>query len=174
MSHKLCWYGSHAYLNEYIIEHKCKRIMEIGVYNGENAVSMIKAALENHPASSVEYIGFDFYNHYSKQEIAGKLERLGCKYRLIQGNTLETIPESVPVLPKMDLIFIDGGKSFQVAQSDWVSSSMLMHHDTGVFVHNVGFSGVGQMMENVSREKYLVEVFTPRFEGKVALIRRKT
>jgi len=38
------WYGSHEYLNEFITENKCRRIMEIGVYNGENAVSMIKTA----------------------------------------------------------------------------------------------------------------------------------
>jgi len=28
------WYGSHSYLNEYIRENRCKKIMEIGVYNG--------------------------------------------------------------------------------------------------------------------------------------------
>ena len=33
------WYGSHAYLNEYIRKHNCVRILEIGVYTGENAVS---------------------------------------------------------------------------------------------------------------------------------------
>jgi len=28
-------YGSHSFLNEYISENKCKRIMEIGVADGE-------------------------------------------------------------------------------------------------------------------------------------------
>lgn len=172
LSLKLCSYGSHAYLNEYIIEHKCRRILEIGVYNGENAVSMVKVALKNYPAPYVEYYGFDFYKHYTKQDVSEKLEQLGCNYRLVQGNTLETIPETVAALPEMDLIFIDGGKNYQLAQSDWNCSSMLMHHDTGVFVHNVGFSEVSRMIENIPREKYNVEVFSPRFEGQVALIKR--
>ena len=41
------WYGSHTYLNEHIRKHHCRRILEIGVYTGENAVSMVKTAIEH-------------------------------------------------------------------------------------------------------------------------------
>ena len=34
------WYGSRSYLNEYINENNCKKIMEIGVYNAR-AVSFL-------------------------------------------------------------------------------------------------------------------------------------
>ena len=33
------WYGSHSYLNEFIRENRCRKILEIGVYNGENAIA---------------------------------------------------------------------------------------------------------------------------------------
>ena len=40
------WYGSHPYLNEYIRNNNCTKIMAIGVYTGENAVSMVETAIE--------------------------------------------------------------------------------------------------------------------------------
>ena len=86
---------------------------------------------------------------------------------------MDTVPDAAKTLPMMDIIFIDGGKSFNVAWSDWEGSSKLMHPGTGVFVHNVGFSGVGRMVESIPRDKYEVEMLYPRFEGKVALIRIK-
>ena len=147
--------------------------MEIGVYNGENAVAMVKAALKNHPPSTVEYYGFDFFHNYSTEQIAEKLEKLGCKHKLIQGNTLDTVPETAKTLPKMDIIFIDGGKSYREAWSDWQGSSKLMHRDTAVYVHNAGFSGVNRMLHDIPRDKYHVEIFSARFEGRVALIKRK-
>jgi predicted O-methyltransferase YrrM len=167
------WYGSHEYLNEFITENKCKRIMEIGVYNGENAISMIKTASNIHPASEVEYYGFDFFSHHTTERIGQKLEELGCKYRLFKGNTLNTVPEAAISLPIMGLIFIDGGKSYREAWSDWEGSSRLMDEGTGVFVHNVGFAGVGRMVDDIPRNMFSVEIFYPQYEGKVALIKRK-
>jgi predicted O-methyltransferase YrrM len=146
--------------------------MEIGVYDGRNGESMIKAAMENYPASEVEYYGFDFFYRDRKEQIEKKLNALGCKFTLFKGNTLETIPAAVKSLPVMDIIFIDGGKSFQESWSDWEGSSKLMHRGTGVFVHNVGFSGVGRMVDTIPRDMFDVEILYPRYEGKVALIKK--
>jgi predicted O-methyltransferase YrrM len=134
---------------------------------------MIKTAKKAHSANEVEYFGFDFLSHYATERIGKKLEALGCKYNLFKGNTIDTIPEAVKSLPMMDLIFIDGDKSYNVAVSDWESSSRLMHEGTGVFVHNVGFYGIGRMIDDIPRTKYNVELFYPEYEGKVALIKRK-
>lgn len=147
--------------------------MEIGVYNGENARSMIKAAIQNASPHEVEYYGFDFFSYYSTSRVGRKLDETGCRYRLIEGDTMETLPEAVKTLPEMDLIFIDGGKSYREAKSDWENSSLLMHERTGVFVHNVGFMGVGRMVEGIHRDKYRVETFYAPSEGTVALIRKK-
>jgi len=166
------WYGSHSYLNEYIRERHCRKIMEIGVYNGENAVSMVETAIQIFPPQEVEYYGFDFFSYYGSSEIGRKLEKMGCKFRLFVGNTLDTLPEAVKTLPEMDLIFIDGGKSFKVAESDWRYSRLLMHDRTGVFVHNTGFWGVCRMVENISRDKYRVKIFRAQSEGSVALIKK--
>ena len=147
--------------------------MEIGVYNGENAVSMIKTAIKYSPAEEVEYYGFDFFHNYSTERIGEKLDALGCRYTLFKGDTMDTVPEAAKSLPMMDIIFIDGGKSYREAWSDWESSSKLMHEGTGVFVHNVGFSGVGRMVDDIPRDRFDVEVWYAPSEGRVALIKRK-
>jgi len=168
------WYGSHPYLNEFIRENRCRKILEIGVYNGENARSMVEAAAQDAAPHEVEYYGFDFFSHHSTGRVGRRLDETGCRYSLIEGDTMDTLPEAVKTLPKMDLIFIDGGKSFREAVSDWENSSLLMHDGTGVFVHNVGFSGVGRMVDGISRDEYKVEIFYAPSEGSVALIRKKT
>ncbi len=168
------WYGSHSYLDEYIFEHKCRKIMEIGVYNGDNARSMIEAAIQNVSPHEVEYYGFDFFSYYSSRQVGRKLEETGCKYKLYEGNTLDMLPRVVKSLPLMDLIFIDGGKSYAEAVSDWENSSLLMYDVTGVFVHNVDFSGVRRMVEGVSRDDYRVDIFYAQSEGSVVLIRKKS
>ena len=39
--------------------------MEIWVYSGENAVSMVEIAIQIFPPQEVEYYGFDFFSYYS-------------------------------------------------------------------------------------------------------------
>jgi hypothetical protein len=72
----------------------------------------------------------------------------------------------------MDLIFIDGGKSFPEAKSDWENSKTLMHDRTAVFVHNYEFSGVRRMVDNIPRDKYQVKII--HSEGEIALIKKRS
>ncbi len=167
------WYGSHSYLNEFISENRCRKILEIGVYNGENARSMVETAIQNVPPYEVEYYGFDFFSHISTSRVGRRLDETGCRYRLYKGNTMDTLPEAVKTLPKMDLVFIDGGKSYREAWSDWENSLLLMHGRTGVFVHNVDFRGVGRMIDEIPRNRYEVEIFYATSEGSVAIIKKK-
>ena len=167
----MSWYGLHPYLIEHIKKNNCRRIMEVGVYDGENAVRMVEAALGNVTVpQEVEYYGFDFFANASVERVGRQLGELGCTFKLLKGNTLDTLPGSVALLPKMDLIFIDGGKSFREAVSDWENAERLMHDGTAVYVHNAGFPGVRRMLGQVSREKYQVKIFAAASEGRVALI----
>jgi predicted O-methyltransferase YrrM len=148
--------------------------MEIGVYTGENAKTMVEAAILNVPPGEVEYYGFDFFMGARLREVRLKLEKTGCKFKLFKGDTVDTLPKVVMTLPIMDVIFIDGGKSYSEARSDWEHSKTLMHDGTAVFVHNADFSGVRSMVNSISRSQYRVEEFRVPFEGKVALIKKKT
>lgn len=169
----MSWYGSHTFLNEYIRNHKCRRIMEIGVLNGDNAKTMVEAALFNVPPEEVEYYGFDFFRGSSYHEVRRKLQETGCKFTLFKGDTVDTFPQAVKTLPHMDVIFIDGGKSYREAKSDWENAKTLMHDGTAVFVHNYDFPGVGRMVDTISRDKYQVKIIRAPFDSDTAFITKR-
>lgn len=146
--------------------------MEIGVFNGDNAKSMVETAIQNLPPDNVEYYGFDLFADYSSRQVERKLEKAGCKFKLFEGDTVDTLPNVVKTLPKMDLIFIDGGKSYAEAESDWENSETLMHNGTAVFVHNYGFPGVRRMVDSIPRDKYQVRIIHNSSEGEIALIKK--
>jgi predicted O-methyltransferase YrrM len=146
--------------------------MEVGVFNGENAKSMIDASELRSPPREVEYYGFDFFQGSSLSEVERKLEGTGCRFKLFKGDTLYTIPKAVTSLPKMDLIFIDGGKSYREAESDWENCRSLMHERTAVFVHNYEFSGVKRMVNGISGEHYDVKILHPSHDSDTAFIKK--
>jgi len=141
--------------------------------NGDNAKSMVEIAIQNVPPDNVEYYGFDLFAEYSSRQVAQKLEKTGCKFKLFEGDTVRTLSKAVKILPKMDLIFIDGGKSFAEAESDWENSRTLMHDGTAVFVHNYEFSGVHRMVDSILRDKYQVRIIHTSSDGKIALIKKR-
>lgn len=119
-------------------ETKPRRIMEIGVYNGQNSKNMIREAVKHR--SNVEFWGFDLFEveKGSREEfikVPPSIETVGqtlrgenAKVHLIKGNTLETLKDKS--IPQMDFIFIDGGHSFETVESDWHNVQRLMHNKT--------------------------------------------
>lgn len=148
--------------------------MEIGVLNGENARTMIETAIRNFSPEDVEYYGFDIFSEYDSLEVEKKLKTTRCKFRLFEGDTAEILPKVVMELPKMDLIFIDGDKSYVTAKSDWENSRVLMHDGTTVFVHNYEFPGVRRMVDSIPRDNYQVTIIHPQSDSDTAVIKKKT
>lgn len=169
-------YGSHSFLNEYILRNRCRRIMEIGVANGENARSMITVASQNFPSEEVEYYGFDTFEAEDDSQmklVRKKLEKTGCQFKLFKGNSMTTLPKALKDLPMMDLIFIDGGHSYETAKSDWENSKALMQDKTAVFFHNCDFTGVRRTIDDISRGDYLVNIMHPPADAATALVKKK-
>jgi len=167
-------YGSHSFLNEYISENKCKRIMEIGVADGENARSMVEVAIRNFSSEEVEYYGFDLFgDDFRLKQVRQKLKETGCKFELFKGDSVKTLLEVVKTLPKMDLIFIDGGHSYTTAKSDWENSKIPMHNETAVFFHNYDFSGVRRVVNDISRGEYHVKIIHSKSDCDTALVKKK-
>lgn len=166
-------YGSHPFLNKCIRQNRCKRIMEIGVADGENAREMVMVASEIFPAEEVEYYGFDIFrwNDYSK--VRRQFEKTCCQIKFFRGDSVKTLPKVVKELPMMDLIFIDGGHSYSTVKTDWENSKSLMHDKTTVFFHNYDFSGPKRVVGNISREEYHVEIIDPPSDCMTALVRKK-
>lgn len=166
-------YGAHSFLNEYIGKNKCKRIMEIGVADGKNAKAMVMVAIRNFSPAEVHYYGFDLFEGNRIDQVRQKLEETGCKFELFKGDSIEILPKVVRILPKMDLIFIDGGHSYETVKSDWENSSSLMHNETSVFFHNYTFLGVKKVVDNISREEYQVKIIHAPSDYDTALVRKK-
>lgn len=169
----MSWYETHRFLNDYILKNNCKRIMEIGVLNGENARAIVKTAIRNSSPEEVEYYGFDFFINYSSREVSRKLNETGCKFQLFEGDSVDTLPKALAILPKMDLIFIDGGKSYRDAKSDWDNSRTLMHDGTAIFVHNYYFSGVRRMVDGIPKGEYEVKIIQAPSDSDTAFIKKR-
>ena len=166
-------YGSHSLLNEHIRKNKYKKILEIGVADGENAKTMVKIAIQNSLPEEVGYYGFDLFEGNRMEQVKQKLEETGCRFKLFKGDSVRTLPRVLKELPKMDLIFIDGGHSYEVARSDWGNSRSLMHEETAVFFHNYDFSGVKRVVDGISREEYKVKIIYPPSDYAIAFVKKK-
>jgi hypothetical protein len=148
-----------------------RNICEIGVNDGTNAVRLIRRALIYR--NDVEYYGFDLFESLDREtffkEFAIKapslesvcryLERNGIyKKKLFSGNTLESLPRLKLSLPKMDLVFIDGGHSFETVTSDWINVQHFLHEKSVVFFDDYPHWGVGPVVDSIDRNKWDVDI----------------
>lgn len=175
------WYyknysGPQRYRNLYttISAIHAKRIMEIGTWAGGRAILMIKEAQKYNPLSEIEYYGFDLFEGMNeevyKTEISKKpptqsdvesvLQATGAKISLFKGDTMVTMPEVCPTLPKMDFIYIDGGHSYETIANDWNCSKMLMHEGTVVIFDDYWLNredgGCKKLIDALDRNVYNV------------------
>lgn len=108
---------------------KPKSIVEIGTWNGQNAIRMIKQAQKYR--KNVIYIGYDLFEDANDEtdlrelnvkehhnvydvEAAIKKECPGVELQLIKGNTKETLSYI-----SADLCYVDGGHSLETIASDY-------------------------------------------------------
>lgn len=168
------------------VSRRCpRRILEIGTNDGMNAVQIARSASRcNDP---VEYYGFDLFDgqqisHRVRESsipsqpldrVSEYLARNGLsKAYLVAGDSKETIPTHVASLPTMDLIFIDGGHSYETVSSDWWAVQPLIGEETVIFFDDYPNWGVGPVIDGLPRHLWTVELLptADRFrtpEGKV-------
>jgi predicted O-methyltransferase YrrM len=170
----------YQYLFETIDQKHCRRIMEIGTWNGQRALQMIERAKTFHPADQIEYYGFDLFElmtkEVNKEELSKKpppqdevrklLAATGARISLYQGFTTETLPQVVRQLPAMDLIFIDGGHSLETIANDWNYSLQLMDKNTVVIFDDYYYDrddvGAKPIVEKIDPNEYDVMVLPRR------------
>lgn len=119
----------YAQLLELIDQHKPQRLLEIGVWNGQNAIRMIKQALRH--SQEVDYQGYDLFEDMTSELDAQEFNVKGHNHLravqaeiraatgiapfLIKGNTRETLSMGVT----RDFVFLDGGHSVETIKSDY-------------------------------------------------------
>jgi len=151
--------------------------MEIGVLDGGCALQMIEEAKKNFAAEEIEYYGFDLFEEVdAKSEeyshvkllptlglgtIKDKLEKTNAKIYLYKGDTKETLPTIIKELPKMDLIFIDGGHDIETIENDWKYAQQVMGTQTVVIFDdywNREDAGCKRVIEDIDKTKFEVKI----------------
>jgi hypothetical protein len=153
--------------------------MEIGVYRGGTASRLIQEALRYCP--SVEYWGFDLFaegadRHYLDQTanrmiqplsvavIAEILANYRAKINLIPGDTGETLASTSP--GPVDLLYIDGGHTYDIVKSDWTLCQKFLYDGSVVFFDDYsnplaekheGY-GVKRLVDEIDRNVWKVDI----------------
>lgn len=168
----------YQYLFQTIKNNRCATIMEIGTWDGERALQMIRLAQKYN--TIVKYYGFDLFEMMNQEifakeiskmpptmsEVEKKLAITGAEVKLYQGFTQDTLPKATENLPTMDFIFIDGGHARATIQSDWDNVQKVIGDTTVVIFDDYWASGFNGNMEDgcrlvvesIDQSKYKVEV----------------
>lgn len=164
--------GRYRHLYEEIERLHARRILEVGTNDGMNAVEMARVARRD--GGEVEYFGFDLFealDHVglqrefsipvpSRQEVATHLRRCGvARAQLVAGDTCATLPEAARTLGTMDLIFIDGGHSYETVLSDWRNVEPMVSDKTSVFFDDYPNFGIGPVVDTIDRAIWDVTIF---------------
>lgn len=167
----------YKYLFETIRKNKCRKIMEIGTWNGEHALRMIEEAKKNFPPGEIQYYGFDLFEllddkmaskEFSTSKIPPSLEivreklaKTNAEIHLYKGDTRNTLPKVVNELPKVDFVFIDGGHSIEAIQNDWKYVQKFMDEKTIVIFDdywNRDDAGCKKVVEGIDKTKFEVRI----------------
>ena len=126
---------------DYIEAKKPHTLLEIGTWNGQNAVRCFVEGVK-------KYVGFDIWedgdevideleNNAKKrstyEEVKFFLKSYDCE--LIKGNTRQTLPEYIKGKePFVDIAIIDGGHSTGTIKSDFLTLLPIMKSDGVIFL----------------------------------------
>lgn len=132
---------------DWIETHKPHTIVEIGTWNGQNAIRMLKEGAK-------KYIGFDLWedgnetiddleNNAKKRVSMAEVQETLKAYdvELIKGNTRETLKAYVDgKKPFVDMAVIDGGHSKGTIKSDLLTIMRIMKPSGVIFLDDYYFN----------------------------------
>lgn len=147
-----------------IDKYKPQSIVEIGVWNGANAIRMINRAKQYH--SDIKYTGYDLFEdatpetdekefnvkgHNSVKAVAAFIRNeTGITPTLIKGNTNETLKPDVIA----DFVFLDGGHSVETIAHDYKavkSSKVIVLDDYYTDGVDTTKYGCNKLLDNFNR-----------------------
>lgn len=182
----------YARIIEEIRNLRAWRLLEVGTWNGDRAIQMMDAALEN--SGHVRYFGFDLFEDMTESksatefnvkapmaedQVSAKLaawiaaEPRGKKtFLLRKGDTAETLPafleEHGPAL--VDFAWIDGGHSLETIRRDWLAVAPMVRPGGIILLDDYyedvpgadGRFGCNQLVEDLQAGDHGVDIGTDR------------
>lgn len=158
-------------------KNKVKSILEIGVFQGTTAQEMIEAAQES--MGRVTYTGVDLFElspemkqkEFSKfpsprGAVWQRLMSTGASIELLKGNSYTQVRK---LEGPYDLIFIDGGHSWETIEKDWnavqhlIGTSTIVIFDDYYPYYEDDLYGIGcqKLVNSLSDKEWDVEVLEP-------------
>lgn len=101
---------SQEFLKKFIIEHKCKNILEIGMADGISSIAILQALDGKGSLTSIDPYQSSFWNKNGINNI--KNLNLDKNHTLIEKFDYIALPELLNQNMRYDLIFIDGSHIF--------------------------------------------------------------
>jgi len=166
-----------------IYQNSCKKIVEIGVFNGTHAIQMIQTASVHFSPEHIYYYGFDLFEELTEELLKSegskkpltrdtiqlKLEKTGANICLFKGFTKNTLPQSIDVIGKADFIFIDGGHSIETISEDWKNVAKMMKKGSvaifdDYYINNdreIEGLGCQTIVDQLDRNIYEVDILEP-------------
>ena len=173
------------WLVDVVAETNPHYIMEIGTHVGNSAEAMIKEALKIPQWGTLNYYGFDLFRELSPEEMTRErskqptdIETVRTRLKalsktpgdllinLYSGDTRETLKGVYSGGP-MDLIFVDGGHSWETIDADWSNIQKYIGPETVIlfddyYTGEVGETGCQKLIDGLSRDIWDVEILPPQ------------
>ena len=157
-----------------------KSILEIGVHNGENALRLISAISKKDNLPNIRYVGVDLFSLMTSADMAKQLvsqipkskqyvEFLitsnfpNVNFKLFEGYSNEILKV---IKEKFEIIFIDGGHSYETIKEDLELSESLLS-DGGLIILDdytnrnaevkAGY-GIARLVSELDKNKWEIQI----------------
>lgn len=155
-------------MNEFLASHpNIKNIAEIGLNAGHSAANFF------HQCKQLEkFVSFDI------QSIPEVVEYFSTKYKdrflFIEGDSAVTVPEYADKCPdmKFDLIFIDGGHSYENCYHDILNMKLLAHPGTYLWIDDYSHPEVFEAVETCKNVFGILEVIKVHSSDRMTCCKR--
>jgi hypothetical protein len=130
-----------------------RKIVEIGIGNGQRAVKMIEVAKLASPGHCISYVGVDPFEARSKTDGPGLtlkeahqlLQGEGGLIQLVPGNPSDAMPRIANSLGKVDLLIVPGDFDSPTWARAWFFVPRILHERSVVFVEQPGEDGAPRL-----------------------------
>ena len=69
-----------------IYRERCRKIMEIGTFNGKHALMMIETAAIFSPVDQIEYYGFDLFENLTDEDLKKEFSKKPPSLEIVEKN----------------------------------------------------------------------------------------
>lgn len=156
------------YIKNIIEENNIKNILEIGFNAGHSSYLFLNIN-DNINVTSFD-LGIHKYVNLVKKDIFEK--NFPNRHKLILGNSLQTLPNFIKENNDItfDLIFIDGGHTYDVAFSDIMNSLKISNNETILILDDIYDPRVMNAYKDIKQQNLIKEVDIIKYDIKYSFL----